>query len=88
MLPLILLQLNLYAWRGSQLVLTASVELHTMLLSVQTIGDYILVGDLIQGVSLVVYRSVEGMLELVSTEPVCNFVLGMRMRILDFAIDV
>lgn len=57
-------------------MLVASIDTHIMLLSVHTLGDYILVTDLIQSVSLLVYHPLEATLEFRSTEPSCNLGLA------------
>ena len=69
-------QLLLYAWRSGTLMQVDSIDTHIMLLSVQTLGDNILVSDLIQSVSLLVYHPLEARFELRSTEPSCSLALA------------
>lgn len=69
-------QLLLYAWRSGTLMQVDAIDTHIMLLSAQTLGDYILVADLIQSVSLLVYHPLEAQFELRSTEPSCSLALA------------
>lgn len=69
-------QLLLYAWHTDTLMLVTSIDTHIMLLSVQTLGDHLLVGDLIQSVSLLVYHPLEAKFELRATEPSCSLALA------------
>jgi hypothetical protein len=57
-------QVVLYAWSERRLTAVTAIECGIMALSVSTLGDFVLVSDLLQSMSLLIFRHVERSLEL------------------------